>query len=190
MGVAIRILKDFAANGQGYSNFLRPVVRIWPAGPVCDLRQPSASASWRGSRTPSASNIPESGTGESRAIPSARGRCADSLGRSSCRSPAGSSRSGRMSRGRSQRSREPQGRRGRPGCPFLTVALVAGALADSLQRPRNLRNFFREHPRHHRRGTASIRGRRPRLPRPRLPNGIHFKSESSDKLTKASRDYS
>jgi hypothetical protein len=28
MGIAIRILRDFAANGQGYSNFLRSVVRI------------------------------------------------------------------------------------------------------------------------------------------------------------------
>ena len=54
-----------------------------------------ASASSRTPRTPSAACIPESGTRESLAIPSARGRCAGSRGRSSCRSRAGSSRSGR-----------------------------------------------------------------------------------------------
>jgi hypothetical protein len=83
MGIAIRILRDFAANGQeyliaggqGYSNSPRSAagMRIRAASLVGDLQRPSASASWRGSRTPSASNIPESGTLESQAIPSAHG---------------------------------------------------------------------------------------------------------------------
>jgi hypothetical protein len=60
----------------------------------------SASASSRTRRTLSASCIPESGTRGSRAIPSARGRCAGSRGRSSCRSPEGSNRSARRTRSR------------------------------------------------------------------------------------------
>jgi hypothetical protein len=99
MGITIRILKDFAANGQGYptegeqgySNFLRSTagMRIRAASLVGDLQRPSASASWRIPRTPSAACILESGTRESRGIPFARGRCAGSRGRSSCRSREG-----------------------------------------------------------------------------------------------------
>src|ERR1035438_2203768 len=55
-------------------------------------------------RTPSTVNIQESGTLENREILSARGRCADSRGRSSCRSPGGSNRWGRRTRWRGRRS--------------------------------------------------------------------------------------
>jgi hypothetical protein len=78
-------------------------------------------------RTLSAACILESGTRESRAIPSGHGRCAGNRGRSNCRSPEGSSRSGRRTRGRSRCSQELQGRCGRRRCHCPTVALVAEA---------------------------------------------------------------
>jgi hypothetical protein len=93
-------------------------------GPECE-RKPLAAESSRRHRTLSAACIPASGTHENRRIPSAHGRCAGSRGRSSYRSPEGSSRWGRRIRGRSRRSRELQGRGGRGRRHRATVALLA-----------------------------------------------------------------
>jgi hypothetical protein len=70
--------------------------------------------------------------GEMRGRPT-DGRCAGNRGRSSCRSPKGSSRSGRRIRGRTRRSRELQGRGGRRWCHRATllpfgIAVLAGSL--------------------------------------------------------------
>jgi hypothetical protein len=92
------------------------------------LWQLSTSASSRRPRTPSAVNILVSGTRESRRIPSAHGRCADSRGRSSCRGPEDSSRAGRRTRGQSRRSQELLGRGGRKRCHRATVALAPETL--------------------------------------------------------------
>jgi hypothetical protein len=91
-----------------------------------DLRQLwrlSASVPLRTPRILSAAYTPESGTRESRGIPSAHGRCAGNRGRSSCRSRAGSNRSGRRTHGRSRRSREAHSRRGRRRRHGATVPL-------------------------------------------------------------------
>jgi hypothetical protein len=126
------------------------------------LRQPLVSELSRTRRTLSAACIRESGTLENLVIPSAHGRCAGNRGRSSCRSPKGSSRSGRRTRGRSRRSRERHGRRGRRRWHQVTVAFAANApLRIRGGRRGNLRDFSREHRRDDRRRPLRLRGRRP-----------------------------